>query len=218
MKNLIGNFANGKKAPLFLAMLLLVSFKAQAATTVTVDDNNAVQVSQTRPQTVVVNETPLVVSQVPVVVNQVPMAVTQTSTSEPVLVNVVSSSDFEGEVERIDRSARTIDVLDTDGRTRQVLVTQETIDTYNTGDFVQIHAYPNVREVTFVREESNLDLEGRIINVDSSHNTIMVHDTNGRDRRITLKQGMISTYKVDDYVRIHLMADLKEAKMIRTIR
>jgi hypothetical protein len=72
--------------------------------------------------------------------------------------------------------------------------------------------------VTFIREESNRDLEGRIINVDTSQGTILVHDKEGRDRRVQLKQGMISGYKVDDYVRIHLMADLKEAKMIRTIK
>jgi len=45
-----------------------------------------------------------------------------------------------------------------------------------------------------------------------------VLDTNGRERKVQLKQGMIGTYKVDDYVRIHLMADLKEAKTIETIR
>jgi ribosomal protein L21E len=179
---------------MFIALLLLVSFKAQATTTVTVDDSNRVQVSQGQPQTVIVQEVPVVVAQ------------------------PVNSADFEGEIEKIDRSTRVLDVIDTEGRTRQVLVTQETLDTYRAGDFVQIHPVAGIREVTFIREESNRDLEGRIINVDNSQGTIVVHDAQGRDRRVTLKKGMISNYKVDDYVRIHLMADLKEAKMIRTIR
>ena len=55
-------------------------------------------------------------------------------------------------------------------------------------------------------------------NVDSSSNMIVVHDTMGHDRRVQLKEGMISSYKVDDYVRVHLMADLKEAKTINTVR
>jgi ribosomal protein L21E len=183
------------RVSLFIAALLLISLKAQATTTVTVDDNNRV------------------------LVNQAPVVVTQPIVTQPALVAVVeNSADFEGEIEKIDRSARTMDVIDTEGRTRQVWVAQEAIDTYRTGDFVRIHPITGVREVTFIREESNRDLEGRIINVDSSQNTIVVRDAQSRDRRVKLKQGMISTYKVDDFVRIHLMADLKEAKMIRTIK
>ncbi len=195
MKQGIRSFMKKPHVSLFIVLLLLISFKAQATTTVTVDDNNRVQVSQ------------------------VPVVVTQPIVAQPVFVAVVdNSADFEGEIEKIDRSTRVLNVIDTEGRTRQVLVTQQTIDTYRTGDFVRIHPIAGVREVTFIREESNRDLEGRIINVDSSQSTIVVHDNQGRDRRVKLKQGMISNYKVDDYVRIHLMADLKEAKMIRTIK
>lgn len=174
-------------------LLLLVSFEARAATTVTVDDSNRVQVSQT-------------VS---------PSSPTQ---EIPGVVVLDNSAVFEGEIEKIDRQTRTLDVMDTEGRTRRVLVTQETADAYRTGDFVQIHPITGAREVTFIREENDRDLEGRIVQVDSSQNTISVRDAQGRDRRVKLKQGMIGTYKVDDYVRIHLMADLKEAKMIRTIQ
>ena len=60
-------------------------------------------------------------------------------------------------------------------------------------------------------------LEGEIIRVDYPGHQIVVRDINGRERKVLLKQGMISTYKVDDYVRIYLMADLKEAKTIETL-
>ena len=61
-------------------------------------------------------------------------------------------------------------------------------------------------------------LEGQIIRVDIPENQIVVQDVNGRERKVLLKQGMINSYKVDDYVQIYLMADFKEAKTIRTVR
>lgn len=177
---------------LLVLSLLLSSGSVYAATTVTVDDNSTVQVNTGQPQAV--------------------------GAHEVAITHVDSAADFEGEIERIDRSTRVMDVIDTEGRTRQVLVRQDALEVYRTGDFVRIHPIAGEREVVFVREESNRDLEGRIINVDNSQSTITVKDAQGRDRRVKLKQGMISNYKVDDFVRIHLMADLKEAKMIRTIK
>ena len=169
-------------------MFLAVCLPLHAATTVTVDDNSQVNVSPQEPQAVVV-VTPV--------------------------VNIV---DFEGTIERMDRESRMIDVIDAEGRTRQVLTTPEAFDTSRAGDFVRVHAVVGMREVTLTKEDSNRDLEGRIINVDNSKNTIVIHDAKGHDRRVVLKQGMINNYKVDDYVRIHLMADLKEAKMIQTVQ
>ena len=61
-------------------------------------------------------------------------------------------------------------------------------------------------------------LEGEIIRVDMPKSLIVVRDINSRERKVLLKQGMISGYKVDDYVQIYLMADLKEAKTIKTIQ
>ena len=61
-------------------------------------------------------------------------------------------------------------------------------------------------------------LEGEIIRVDMPESLIVVRDINSRERKVLLKQGMISGYKVDDYVQIYLMADLKEAKTIKTIQ
>ncbi|GEM_PF-3583987 len=60
------------------------------------------------------------------------------------------------------------------------------------------------------------ELEGEIIRVDQSKNEILVRDTDNRERRILLKQGMISNYKVGDYVKIYLMADMREAKTVKT--
>ncbi len=172
-----------------MGLLLLISSHA-GATTVTVDDQTNTVVVQ--PQTVVL---------------------------QPVVMQTIdTTADFEGEIERMNKITRVLDIIDTEGRTRQVYVSEDIINTYRVGDFVRIHPTPGVREVTFYRQESNRDIEGRIINVDNSQNTISIRDADGRDRRVKLKQGMISTYKVDDYVRIHLMADLKEAKMIRTIK
>ena len=72
--------------------------------------------------------------------------------------------------------------------------------------------------VVIVQETDPRNVEGVIFRVDMSEGQIMVQDTAGRERRIQLKQGMIGTYKVDDYVRIYLMADMKEAKTIETVR
>ena len=60
------------------------------------------------------------------------------------------------------------------------------------------------------------ELEGEIIRVDYTGNMIVIQDINGRERKVLLKQGMINGYKVGDYVKIYLMADLKEAKTITT--
>jgi predicted RNA-binding protein len=191
---------------LFALLVLPVCLPSQADTTVVVDENNrVVQVSQNQPQMLVVQE--------------VPTLVTQTVVAQPVIVTTVdNSADFEGEIEKIDRAAGSMEVIDTEGRSRQVFINQATMDYYRSGDYVRIHPIAGTREVTFVRGESNRYLEGRITRVDLAANSITVHDTRGRDKKIDLKQGMVTGYKVDDYVRIHLAADLKEAKMIRTIK
>ncbi len=72
--------------------------------------------------------------------------------------------------------------------------------------------------VMIVKEENPKEFEGEIINVDLPESQVLVHDLWGRDRRVTVKQGMISGYKVGDYVRVTLMADMKEAAMIKIIR
>lgn len=72
--------------------------------------------------------------------------------------------------------------------------------------------------VLLIKEDDPRRFEGEIIKVDYPKSQIVVHDTNGRDRRVIVKQGMISNYKVDDYVQVHLMADLREAKMIHIAR
>ena len=188
------------RSKLFTALALLifpVCLPVQAATTVTVDDNSQVQVSPNQPQTIVVAANP---------------------TAQPVVVAVTgNSADFDGEIERINRDAHVIDIVDTEGKTRQVLVMPEAVETFRAGNFVHVHVVTGASEVILTKGENNRDLEGRIVIVDNSKNTIVVHDAQGHDRRVTLKQGMINNYKVDDYVRIHLMADLKEAKMIHTV-
>jgi predicted RNA-binding protein len=173
---------------LFLS-LLLVSFPVLAETTVVVDDNNKVTVSQGAQTTT----------------TQVPVSVT----------NQTPAGSFEGRVVEIDYPRNQITVQDANGINRQVTVKPETTNSYRIGDYVQVRSTADVTLVTL--EENPKDFEGEIIRVDQGKSQIMVLDTNGRERRVQLKQGMISNYKVDDYVRIHLMADLKEAKTIQTI-
>ena len=79
---------------------------------------------------------------------------------------------------------------------------------------VVVQQVPVIVETT----EDPRALEGDIIRVESSENTIVIQDINNRERRVLLKQGMISTYKVGDYVQVYLMADLREAKKIHTVR
>ena len=69
-----------------------------------------------------------------------------------------------------------------------------------------------------VTEQDPRHVEGEIINVDIPENQILVRDIDNREKRIQLKQGMISNYKVGDYVEVYLMADMKEAKTIETHR
>ena len=189
MNQWIRNFINRTNIPLFIALFLLVSLKAQAATTVTVDNNDKVTVTQPNVQAAVI----------PVVITQQVMA-----------------GDFEGRIVEVDYSQNQIIVQDSNGVNRQVLVTPDMINNYRIGDTVLIHPTTAVTLITM--EENPKDFEGEIIRVDMSKSQIVVQDTSGRERRVQLKQGMIGTYKVDDYVRIHLMADLKEAKTIETIR
>ncbi len=173
--------------------LLLVSVPVLAETVVTVDNNKVtVNQGQTSPQTVVINQAPML------------------------LVNEVGTGVVEGRVVEVNYSSSTIVIEDSNGNTKQVTVKPDMINTYRIGDYVQIRVAADLMVVTM--QENPKDFEGEIIRVDMSEGQLVVLDTNGRERRVQLKQGMIGTYKVDDYVRIHLMADLKEAKTIETIR
>lgn len=67
-------------------------------------------------------------------------------------------------------------------------------------------------------EQDPRRVEGEIVNVDTPESTILVRDADGREKRVLIKQGMISGYRTGDYVEIYLMADLREAKTIRTRR
>ncbi len=187
------------KQLMFIALLLLVSFKAQAATTVTVDDNNNVTVNQpNRVIQPIVTET--------VVLQQTPVVITREAIAGA----------FEGRIVEVNYSRNQITIQDANGADRQVSVKSEVINSYRVGDYVQIRPTADLTIITL--EENPKDFEGEIIRVDMSKNQILVQDTNGRERRVQMKQGMISTYKVDDYVRVHLMADLKEAKTVETVR
>jgi predicted RNA-binding protein len=197
-KKINGGFAEKTGISLFIALLLLVSANAHASTTVTVDDNSPVTVN---PPSALVQ--PVVTDTV--VLNQTPVDITKVATTR----------DFEGRVVGVDYAQYIIHVLDPNQIERQVSVKQDVINNYRVGDTVLIHPTSDVTIVTL--QDNPKDFEGEIFRVDIPKNEIMVQDTNGRERRVQMKTGMIATYKVDDYVRIHLMADLKEAKTIETI-
>ncbi len=72
--------------------------------------------------------------------------------------------------------------------------------------------------VIFTEANDPREIEGEIIRVDIPARQIVVEDIDGRDHKVLLKQGMIGNYKVGDYVKIYLMADLKEAKTIQTYK
>lgn len=174
-----------------ILLLLACSWPAHATTTVTVDDGNKVTVTQ-------------------------PGGYVQAVATPVVVTSEAISGNFEGRIVEMDYSRYQIFVNDTDGINREVSVRPEMINHYRIGDYVVIRPAADVTVIAL--EENPKDFEGEIIRVDMSENQMVVQDTNGRERRVQLKQGMIGTYKVDDYVRIHLMADLKEAKTIETIR
>jgi hypothetical protein len=180
----------------FVLSLLLISLPVWAETTVTVDNNNnKVTVNQNQPS----GEPQQTVTQVPVVVT-----------------NVINTGAFEGRVVEVNYAQNLIVVQDSSGVNRQVLSKPEMINGYRVGDYVQVRPTADLTVITL--EENPKDFEGEIIRVDIPKGQIIVLDTNGRERRVQLKQGMISAYTVDDYVRVHLMADLKEAKTIETVR
>ena len=74
-------------------------------------------------------------------------------------------------------------------------------------------------------EMSDPDVEGRIANINTIKNEIVVNNilykekkVGAREKRIKVKQGMINDYKLQDYVKVKLMADKKEAAMIEIIK
>jgi len=181
------------KRPIFIALLCLVTSNAYAATTVTVDSNENIAVSQ-----------PVVVAQ-PVAVS-VPAVITREAVA----------GDFEGRIVGINYPLNQVVVREDNNNERLLTVTPDVINSYRVGDYVIVHPTADVTVLTM--QDNPKDFEGDIIRVDMSDNQLVVLDTNGRERKVQLKQGMIGTYKVDDYVRIHLMEDLKEAKTIETLR
>ena len=178
-----------QKITIFLFGFLAIAAPVMASTTVTVDDSSSVTVHPNASTTV---------------------------QATPVLVARADSGAFEGQIERINKAANQIHVIDEDGRTRIVQVSPEAVDSFKTGDFVHVQPVTG-RDEMLVQKQDKRDLEGRIINVDSSKGQIIVRDAEGRERKVILKEGMINQYKVDDFVQIHLMADMKEAKTIRTV-
>lgn len=134
----------------------------------------------------------------------------------PVVVNNVSTGAFEGRITEVNYTQNLITIQDISGTERQVSMREDMINSYRVGDYVQVRPTTDVTVVTI--EENPKDFEGEIIKVDISNNQILVLDINGRERRVDMKRGMINSYKVDDYVRIHLREDLKEAKTIETLK
>ena len=74
-------------------------------------------------------------------------------------------------------------------------------------------------------EISDPDVEGRIANIHTIKNEIVVNNilykeknVGPREKRIKVKQGMINNYKLQDYVKVKLMADKKEAAMIEIVK
>src|SRR5207253_3199045 len=72
--------------------------------------------------------------------------------------------------------------------------------------------------VIVTKTEDPRELEGEIVRVDYPRSQMVIRDIDGRERKVIVKQGMINNYKVDDYVKVYLMADMKEAKSITTKR
>jgi len=191
---LVVNSSTAKSASV-IVLLLACGSAAHAASTVTVDSNDKI--------TIVKSGAPVPVAVIPVVV------------TTAVVTPVVITGDFEGRISEIDGSRNQIVVQCSDGIDRQVSVQPEMINHYRIGDYVQIHPTASVTLITI--DENPREFEGEIIRVNIPKGRIVVLDTTGRERRVQLKRGMIANYKVDDYVRIRLGSNLKEAQTVKTV-
>jgi hypothetical protein len=109
-------------------------------------------------------------------------------------------------------AATTVTVDDADSST--VTVTQGPTTAVVAEPVVAVSQTP----VMIVKEENPREFEGEIISVDIPESQVLVHDALGRDKRVTVKQGMISGYKIGNYIKINLITDMKEAAIIRIIR
>lgn len=99
--------------------------------------------------------------------------------------------------------------------------TTVTVDDDNSGSMTVVQTSPQAvvvqpQPIIITESRDPRELEGVITRVDYPGSQITVQDIDGREKRVELKQGMITTYKVDDYVKIYLMADMREAKTIET--
>ncbi len=72
--------------------------------------------------------------------------------------------------------------------------------------------------VVVVREDNPREFEGEVISVSYKPDRLQIRDATGRDRRVDVKPGMINNYKRGDYVRVQMMVDNREAKMINVIK
>ncbi len=125
------------------------------------------------------------------------------------------TGDFEGRITQVNYTQNMITINDTNGRDRQVSVKPEIINNYRVGDYVQIRPMTDLTVITI--EENPRDFEGEVTGIDGTKGRIVVLDTNGRERKFQLKQGTYNNYKVDDYVRVHLSSDLRDALTIKTL-
>lgn len=61
------------------------------------------------------------------------------------------------------------------------------------------------------------ELQGQIKTIDYVKNVFLLKDERGFEKRIMAKQGMIGTFKVGDRVKVKMMKDNKEAKMVHKL-
>ena len=182
---------NNFKSLLVFLPLTIGGTAAFASTVVTVDSGDKVVVTQSADVHAV--------AAAPVIVKREPVA-----------------GDFEGRIADIDYARHVILVHDSNAQMREVPVAPEQINQYRIGDYVHIHPTEAVALIT-TEAENPREFEGEIIRVDIPKGQIVVLDTTGRERKVQLRQGMIGTYKTEDYVRIGLMSDIKEAKTMEAI-
>lgn len=191
-----------KKSFIFVLGFPLFAAAAHAAT-VTVE-NDKVTVDQTGQATTVVQT-----GVVPVVAPVAPVAA---------YAAVQDPRHLEGEIVNVDYPSSEILVRDIDNRERRVTLKQGMINTYRTGDYVEIYLMADMKEAKTIHTRRTADVEGEITSVDYANNLIVVRDANGANRNVLVRPGIIGEHKVGDRLKLYVAVDNADPAAVRLIR
>jgi hypothetical protein len=125
---------------------------------------------------------------------------------------------IEGEIVSVDTPESQILVRDVDGREKRIVLKQGMINNYKVGDYVEIYLMADEREAKTIKTRRTADIEGEIARVDYANNLIVIRTTDGPERTVLVRPGLIQEHKTGDRIKMYVAVDDASPQTVRLIR